>query len=280
MATTMSDDARAFWNDEVGPKWVQAQGHLDAMMAPISERLFARLDAAAGQYGIDVGCGCGATTVTLAEVVGADGTALGVDVSAPMLEVAKASAADLPQARFQLADAGSHAFEAGRADRILSRFGVMFFADTRAAFANLAQALRPDGQLTFACWQRAEDNPWATFPVRAIADLVGLPAPSDEDAPGPFRFADCDTTGQMLRDAGFADVQVESFRPSLRLSGSVDALVDFFDTVGPLSRVLGGVDDTLRQRALDQVRAAMAKIHDGDGVSFDAATWIVSARRG
>jgi ubiquinone/menaquinone biosynthesis C-methylase UbiE len=135
-------DQIANWNERSGPRWVAMQRLLDAQLAPFGDAALARLPLAAGMRVLDVGCGCGDTTLRLADAVGPAGLALGVDVSAPMLARARERSAGRADVAFVEADAQTHAFE-GRFDALYSRFGVMFFDDPAAAFARLHAALVP-----------------------------------------------------------------------------------------------------------------------------------------
>ena len=188
-----------YWNATAGPSWVAAQEGLDIELRPWGEKAIATLAPVAGARMIDVGCGCGATTLMLAERVGPGGRVLGADISAPMLALARqrAEAAGLAQASFIQADAQTHAFEP--ADGVFSRFGVMFFADPAAAFANLRAALTERGRVVFVCWRALEHNPWMGVPVAAIAPLLPqAPQAPQPGAPGPFAFADGDRVHAIL----------------------------------------------------------------------------------
>src|SRR5258708_25352813 len=191
--TTSSDlnqDQIAYWNSSAGKKWLAAQEHTDVMLAPVSQVL---LTAAAPQQGaavLDICCGCGATTVELAEAVGPQGRVFAIDVSEPMLGRARERLSAYPHVELALADASVYAFQSF-ADLAISRFGVMFFADPTAAFANVIRALKPGGRLILACLRKLGENPWLQVPLHA-AYYAGVPRverPGPED-PGPFSFAD------------------------------------------------------------------------------------------
>ncbi|HWA62483.1 MAG TPA: methyltransferase domain-containing protein, partial [Caulobacteraceae bacterium] len=190
----------AYWNTLAGATWVAMQDKLDRQIAGVGAATIAVLDPRPGEKILDVGCGCGASSLELARAVGATGEVLGLDISAPMLEVARRRAAEagLAQARFQVGDAQVWPFEPGTYDALFSRFGVMFFADPTAAFSNLRRALKPDGRMTFLCWRTVADNPIMTVPGAAAAKLFPAEPPAsppDPNAPGPFAFAD----GERLR---------------------------------------------------------------------------------
>ncbi|MGX1096477.1 class I SAM-dependent methyltransferase [Amorphus sp. MBR-141] len=177
-ATPAAVDQAALWNGPAGHAWVDAQDTLDRMFQGFETRIAEAVQQGRGAHVLDVGCGTGATTLAVARQVGERGAAVGVDLSAPMLARARerAAAAGLP-ATFEQADAGTHAFPPARFDRIVSRFGVMFFADPAAAFANLRAAARPGAALDAFAWRAPADNPFMTAAERAAAPfLASMPA--------------------------------------------------------------------------------------------------------
>src|ERR1700722_16858165 len=183
----------AYWNETAGPSWVAMQDDLDRELRELGLAAMAALAPRAEERLIDIGCGCGATTLELARRVGPGGGVLGVDISAPMLGVARerAAAEGLAQAGFLPVDGA------------FSRFGVMFFEDPVAAFANIRAAVSPRGRLAFVCWRALAENPWMTVPMAAILPLLPAPPPAQTPgAPGPFAFADRDRLFAILRDAG------------------------------------------------------------------------------
>jgi SAM-dependent methyltransferase len=225
-----------------------------------------------------VGCGCGQTTIALAQAVGRNGLALGIDISEPMLAVARPRAAGSPQARFLAADAQVHAFEPASFDAIHSRFGVMFFDDPQAAFANLRRALKPSGRLGFLCWRTPAENPIMTAPMAAAQPYLPPPEPMTPGAPGPFAFADPDRMRAILTAAGFADIGVVA--QDMPAGGNpLEATLELSLRIGPLGRLLRENPQVDRASVVAAIRAALAAHANADGRIFlDSATWIVSAR--
>lgn len=271
---------RALWNDLSGPRWVELQPRLDAQLAAYNDLLLAALGPLAGARVLDVGCGCGATTLALARAVTPAGRVVGVDLSEPMLARARerVDAAGFAHAGLVRADAQVDDLPGGPFDALASRFGVMFFADPRAAFARLHRQLAPGARVAFACWQRAEENAWVTV-VRDAA-LTALPAVplAPRGAPGPFAFAEPDDIRAALGD--FAELTVTPHRASLPLGGGgdLDGVTDFALQVGPIGSALREASPAERASARAAVRAALEP-HARDGeVSLGAAAWIVTAR--
>jgi SAM-dependent methyltransferase len=270
------------WNnsDDVG-HWVSQQDRYDGMLAPFTDII---LDGAAltrTDRVLDVGCGCGATTLAAARVT-SDGHAHGVDLSAAMLERARSDAerVGLRNTSFEQADVQVHPFGDDAFDAVVSRFGTMFFSDAVAAFTNVRRTTRSDGRVAFVCWQPMVANEWMTVPAAALAQHAPLPAPGPRGAPGMFAFADPDDPRRVLETAGWRAVSIEA-RPTSMLvggRGTLDDAVDFLRT-GYLARtMLAGVDPDTEAAALRSLRTALAPYEVDEGVRLGAAVWLVTAR--
>jgi SAM-dependent methyltransferase len=269
-----------YWNEVAGPKWVKHQRRLDEMIGPLGALAIDRAAPQRGERVLDVGCGCGASALELRDRVGEGGEVLGVDLSEPMLEVAR-SRTNAPGLHFEKADAQTEPFPPARFDLVFSRFGVMFFADPVAAFANLRRALRPGGRITFLCWQPASRNPWVMVPLMAIAEVVPLQPPPPPEAPGPFSLGDPARVERILAEAGFRDVAIEAAEQPMWLGGrggSLDDVVDFALQLGPASAALAEASAEQKARAATRIRDALAPYAIGEDVQMHTATWIVSAR--
>ena len=268
-----------YWNASAGQKWTDHQEHQDQVLRPVSDRLIAVAKPQRGDHVIDVGCGCGATTIEFAERVGPAGAVLGLDVSAPMLARARERAPqDLP-VRFERADATVYDFEPNGADLMTSRFGVMFFADPAKSFANLRKALKPGGRLVFACWREPKQNPWLILPLReAGKHAPPLPETNPED-PGPFAFASEARVRRILSEAGFADIDLEpqDLELDIAIGRGLETAVKAAMTIGPTSRILDGQSEAVRAAATSDIRRALAAQARGESVPLGAAIWIVTA---
>ncbi len=273
-------DQTTYWNEAGGPAWVALQDILDWQLAPLSRAAVEALGPREGEHILDIGCGCGASSLELAWAIDPEGSVLGVDISAPMLEVARrrADKAGYPQLRFVLADAQTHPFEAGAFDCVFSRFGVMFFEDPATAFINIRKALRPGGRMAFVCWRAMADNPLMTLPMQAAAshfDAPPGPAP-DPFAPGPFAFADGERLRGILQGAGFVDIGLRAHQEMIG-ARTVDDAMQTALKVGPLGRALAAFPDK-REAAMVSVREALTAYATPRGVLLPSATWIVTAR--
>jgi SAM-dependent methyltransferase len=256
--------------------WAEIREALELQLAPLGRRSLEALAPRPGESILDIGCGGGETTLDLARAVAPDGTVVGVDISAGVLAFAQAAAEGCERVRFIQADAQLFPFERSSFDAGFSRFGVMFFADTVAAFANIRRSLRPNGRLSFVCWRGLEENPLDIVPLRAAsAHLPPQPA-QDPNAPGPFAFANPDRVRGILEAAGFVDVEITACDEQVG-SGDLDTMLAVCSRVGALGRILRE-NPELRAATLPAVRSALAA-HDGpDGVRLKAATWVVTAR--
>lgn len=280
--TIANRDQAEHWNnsDDVG-HWVNDQARYDGMLAPFISVLLERARVAAPDRVLDVGCGCGATTLAAAQIA-RDGHAHGVDLSHPMLARARADAASagLANATFEEADAQVHPFPDDDFDAVMSRFGIMFFDDPVTAFTNLRRATRADGRLAFVCWQSRAANEWMTVPISALAQHLPLPPPAPPGAPGMCAFADRDAPRHVLEDAGWKDVTIEPLSMPLLVGGpgNLDTTVDFVRNGSMGRTMLTGADPATQAKALDEVRAALEPYVTSDGVALGSSVWLVSAR--
>lgn len=267
----------AYWNDAAGRTWADLQDRIDRQIRPLGLAAMDRLDPRPGERVLDVGCGCGDSSLELARRVGPEGEVLGLDISAPMLEVARerARAAGARNLVFQEADVQTATLPGDR-DAVFSRFGVMFFADPTAAFANLRSALRPGGRLGFVCWRPLAENLWMRLPAETAADLVPAAPPPEPGAPGPFAFADPDRVRRILSEAGFTGIELS---PHDEAIGGLDleGTVQMSFRVGPLGAILRERPD-LAPVLGERVREAVSPWLRGDAVYMPSATWLVSAR--
>ncbi|MDE2305186.1 MAG: class I SAM-dependent methyltransferase [Gammaproteobacteria bacterium] len=270
----------AYWNAVAGLTWARLQRELDQQIDPLGRAALTRLDPRVGEWILDVGCGCGQTSLELAERVGERGRVVAVDISRPMLEVARARPSDARSAplEFREVDAQTGALGMECFDAAFSRFGVMFFTDPRAAFANIRRALKPNGRIAFVCWRALAENAWMRVPLEAARALLPPIAPADPTAPGPFAFADPQRVHGILESAGFADVSIEPL--DLDIGGTpLDAAVNLACRLGPLGSQLREQPQCLPAVA-DAVKNALgAHLRDGE-VWMGAAVWVVGANVG
>jgi SAM-dependent methyltransferase len=270
----------AEWNGALGQRWVAMREEIDRYVVPFGD---AALKAAAPQPGervIDVGCGCGDTSIEIAQMVGAAGVVLGIDVSQPMLAVARSrgALANCAHLAFRDGDA-SEAKLPANTDLLFSRFGVMFFSQPSPAFSHMRKSLRAGGRCVFVCWRAPRDNPWAMTPLSAARVAMGVtPAPADPDAPGPFAFADEARLRAILSGAGFGAIEAQRFDVAIFLGATPRSAAESAVQIGPVSRLVREVGVEQLPIILDAVERALAPLAAPDGhVSLNGSAWIVSA---
>ncbi|MCA7924216.1 methyltransferase domain-containing protein [Burkholderia cenocepacia] len=272
------------WNGQSGERWVANQARLDALVAVFGQAAIEAAAPATGERVLDIGSGAGASSLALAARVGAGGQVLGVDISEPLIDRARALARHDTPALFQVSDASSAELPEGAFDILFSRFGVMFFPDPTAAFTHMRRALRPGGRVAFVCWRGAAENDWMRLPVGALKDIVPSSALPDPEAPGPFSFGDRAHVASILTAAGFTEIVISPFDAAVPFGegetrdAAIDDAVRMTLEVGPLSRALAGQPDDIRARASAAVRAAFASLPGEEAVMINGAAWVVTAR--
>ena len=278
-------DQIAFWNGDMGANWVEHDALMEAMLAPVGEKILDTLSLSATARALDIGCGCGHPTLSLAQRIGPDGSVTGIDVSAPMLALAEHLAvqdtADRAEVTFLEADAQTHTFEPKSLDIVFSRFGVMFFEDPVAAFRNIHSALAMNGQLAFCCWQTRAVNPFMTVPAMAALELLPAPPEMPPRAPGPFAFEEADYVEAILTEAGFNDIAIAPISHPLvfGIGLSVEEIVERLVNIGPIAQMVREAPDDLQQPVREKVIAAVSPYYEqSTGMTLAGQFWQVTAR--
>lgn len=266
----------AEWKGASGQAWAQYRDRIERASADATAALLDHAAPRPGEAVLDVGCGTGPMTRRIAERVGRDGVVVGVDISAPMLEIARAENRHA-NTKFVEADAATFAFSP-LFDLLISRFGVMFFADPVPAFRNLAGAMGAKGRLGFICFRGLAENEFAKVPLAAAKPLFPDRPPPDPHAPGSFAFADPDRVRTMLENAGFRDVEIKPFDGVMHLGALDDAAFLTTFVIGPMSRALENADESLRRRAFEAIKSALAHHVADEGVTLGMACWLVGAQ--
>jgi SAM-dependent methyltransferase len=273
-------DQIAYWNDLAGQKWVRYQTMLDRQLDELGAIAMGVARLASGEAVLDVGCGCGSSTLELGRRVGPPGRAVGLDISRPMLQLARQRSRTerVPNATFLEADAQMHAFRP-EFDVLFSRFGVMFFEDPVAAFTNLHGAIRRGARVAFVCWQALQHNEWMLRPMMAAFEHITLDSPPSPDAPGPFAFARPERVEGILGAAGYRNVVLRALEVDLTIGGGLPMTetVSFLLEMGPLGRVLTGAPYDLKAKVSESVKDAIAPHASHDGVKMKGAVWVVTA---
>ncbi len=273
-ANRIHEEQTALWNGVAGQAWVDAQEMLDLMFQPFEHLL---VDSVSAGRVLDVGCGAGAVTLAIKRRFGAHSHCVGIDISQPLIDTARARASRAgATASFLRADAQRFAFESASFDAIVSRFGVMFFDDSVRAFENLRRAVRQDGELHFLAWRSPAENSFMTTAERAAAPLLPNLPPRRPDAPGQFAFADPDRVRGILEESGWAEIEIRPIDVVCTLPEQ--DLFRYITRLGPLGTVLHEVDEPTRAQVVETLRAAFTPYVHGNVASYTAACWMVGAR--
>ena len=277
---TPNDAAIAQWNGDSGQLWARSADQRDLALVQVLDVLLDAASPDAGEAVLDIGCGCGATTLAAAEAVGPDGHALGVDISGPMLDVARQRAAQrgLPNATFQQADAQTQPLPTAAHDLAISRFGTMFFDDAGAAFTNIARSLRPGGRLCIATWQPMAANEWLGLASTELGRFG--PPPAAPPASGMFAQSEPARVEALLRGAGFTDVHVDARDVAVRLGDDIGAATDYLTELGLSRAALEAMAPVDRPRAIDAIRTALEPHVRADGVHLGGAILVTTASIG
>ena len=265
------------WNGASGREFIEQRERHERMLGRLTARLLAAAQIQEGQNVLDVGCGCGDTTILAARAAGR-GRALGADFSRIQIAEARrlAAAAGVINARFEVADVQMHPFAAGVFDVVLSKFGVMFFDDPAAAFANLKKALRRGGRLAILCWRTREENPIFTTGFAGTAAALGLREP-----PGPsaaFSLAGTGRVSALLSGAGFASIEFAKADEPMLVGRDVADVLEYECASPAASEILTGLSPAQAAELTRQVRDSYLAYASPGGVVMPAATWLVTAQ--
>lgn len=272
-----------YWSSGSGYQWIEQETFLDATMAGILGRLLERTDIRPKEKLLDIGCGTGASTLAAAIRTGPEGHVTGLDIAEQLLNRARKRSDDagLRNTRFILADAQTHPFVPESFDAIISRFGLMFFDNPVAAFANMARGLKPNGRLVFAAWAPAAENPWFLIPRDAAIARLGKPAPADPFAPGPLAFQDVGRVTKLMEQAGLRNIRAETEMVPMTPLVTVGEAARAATKVGPAARIMKEFSGTEADAAAIEtlVAEAFSKFETGKGISVPATINFFSAGR-
>lgn len=276
-AEEIRSQQKAHWDGDGGKAWVETQAIMDAMFAGIAARLAETASDSGAANILDIGCGTGAVSIAAAKAAPA-AEITGIDISSPMLALARERAAEAGvNARFVHGDAETHAFEPARQELLLSRFGVMFFADPVRAFSNLLTASKPGARMHLYAWRSPAENAFMTAGTRAAAPYLSELPKREKNAPGQFGFEDDAYVHDILQKSGWQDIAIEAEDIACRFPASDLDL--FLNRLGPLPRLLDANPQADRGTVLSAVKAAYQRfIKDGD-VRYTAACWSITASR-
>jgi len=266
-----------FWNGDAGQRWVTFSDRLDAMLRPFADLILEAAHLSSEETVLDIGCGGGALSLLTTNKAK---SVLGVDISRPLIALARDRSKSTKSAAFQHGDASNITLDKKR-DVAISRFGVMFFSDPVSAFANIQAQLTDDGRLVFACWQSPVKNAWAKAPLEAAMPFFKtMPTPPEPHAPGPFAFADSQYLTDVLMDAGWSSVELTDWTGDIRLPGNdAKEAAAFMMEMGPLTKIMKEQDLDFAQVQAALVAKLKENANDDGTVDMQGSVWIVKAEK-
>jgi ubiquinone/menaquinone biosynthesis C-methylase UbiE len=273
-------DQVAFWNGPGGQRWADRHQAQDILLAPLADILIDRAKPCQGERVLDVGCGTGATSLAVAEKVGPTGHVLGIDISEPMLARARQITPVGWPVDFALADATVYPFDPASFDLLVSRFGVMFFANPVLSFTHMRRALKPSARLAFICWREARENPFFMAPLQAVYKHVPKLPQIGPEEPGPFAFASEQRVRAILSEAGFSGVSMErcDLALDIAIGRGLEAAVHGALEIGPAARAIEGQPPEIIAAATTSLREALSAFAKREAVLLPASVWVVTAR--
>ena len=279
----VNKNQRDFWSGKGGDIWVERQNAMDTMLSPLGEAALNKLNLNEGENVLDIGCGCGHTTLNIAKRISPDGQVTGLDISEPMLKRAKESANEMSISNVsfncvdvQTDDIGEEVYSAA-----FSRFGVMFFEDPVAAFCNINKSLITGASLSFVCWQSPALNPWQSLFIEAVKKYVDLPSPPPR-SPSPFAFMESEYVSSILEESNFQNIMIEGHEAEVNMfSGrSLSDSVKDYISINPV--VSGMLKDSTEQEKTEIINSAIeafSPYYSAKGLMFPSATWLVTTTK-
>jgi SAM-dependent methyltransferase len=270
---------RSDWEGRVGDMWAEEWRRTDRSLAPLKQVLvdYASEQAAEGTHILDIGCGAGDISLGIAERL-PKAQIMGVDISEQLVAVSKSRASDCPNLRFAVADAATFADPAFRPNLLISRHGVMFFANPVAAFTHLRGIAADGARLIFSCFRSPLENEWAA----ELASIVPGGTTLGGTVPGPFAFADPGHVNSILTAAGWKDIGYEAVDFRYVAGEGDDAIADalgFFSRIGPAARAIRESDAADRAQFVERLKGLLGERLSDGRIEFAAAAWIWTANK-
>ncbi|SUZ69497.1 uncharacterized protein METZ01_LOCUS22351 [marine metagenome] len=279
----VNKNQKDFWSGKGGDIWVERQNAMDTMLSPLGEAALNKLNFNEEENVLDIGCGCGHTTLNIAKRIGPSGNVTGLDISEPMLKRAKESAVEMSITNtsfkcvdVQTEDLGDQIYSAA-----FSRFGVMFFEDSIAAFKNINKSLISGGCLSFVCWQSPAVNPWQSLFIQEIKKFLDLPSPPPR-SPGPFAFMESEYVSSILEESKFQDITIEGHEAEVNMfSGRSlsDSVKDYISINPVVTQMLKESSENQIAEIVNSGIEAFSPYYSEKGLIFPSATWLVTARK-
>ena len=279
----VNKNQKDFWSGKGGDIWVERQNAMDTMLSPLGEAALNKLNFNEEENVLDIGCGCGHTTLNIAKRIGTSGNVTGLDISQPMLKRAKESTFEMSitNASFKCVDVQTEDLGDQIYSAAFSRFGVMFFEDSIAAFKNINKSLISGGYLSFVCWQSPAVNPWQSLFIQVVKKFLDLPSPPPR-SPGPFAFMESEYVSSILEESKFQDITIEGHEAEVNMfSGRSlsDSVKDYISINPVVTQMLKESSENQIAEIVNSGIEAFSPYYSEKGLIFPSATWLVTARK-
>ena len=279
----VNKNQKDFWSGKGGDIWVERQNAMDTMLSPLGEAALNKLNFNEEENVLDIGCGCGHTTLNIAKRIGPSGNVTGLDISEPMLKRAKESAVEMSitNTSFKCVDVQTEDLGDQIYSTAFSRFGVMFFEDSVAAFKNINKSLISGGYLSFVCWQSPAVNPWQSLFIQEVKKFLDLPSPPPR-SPGPFAFMESEYVSSILEESKFQDIRIEGHEAEVNMfSGRSlsDSVKDYISINPVVTQMLKESSENQIAEIVNSGIEAFSPYYSEKGLIFPSATWLVTARK-
>ena len=270
----------AHWNSSMGRAWVNNDSKMNAQLQIITNDLYKEIKIQKGSNVLDIGCGSGALLPFLSDKVGNSGLVHGVDISNPLLELAKKYHYAKENITFLNADAQSYNFKSLNYDNVVSRFGVMFFEDPMAAFKNIRSSMKNNGKLNFVCWSKLEDNDFFVMPLKIVLRHLNKPLPTPSKSPGPLSFSDPDHTEHILKSSGFKSVTIKTVKTKMISYDTIENQIQLFNKIGLAARIKkeASFDNLISAKIDNELISELKRKTTSNGTTLKAVVHYVSAK--
>lgn len=274
---------KEFWSKTGGDIWVKLQKAMDITLYPLGNAALNKLNFSKDCNVLDLGCGCGSTTIDIAYKIKSTGQVTGIDISPTMLK----RAAENPNfnilnnIQFKLLDAENDALSNCRYNSVYSRFGVMFFENSVKAFNNIYNSLSKNGEISFICWQQPRLNPWQSLGMQTLKKYIELPEKT-ENRPGPFAFQEKDYIYNLLKATEFKNILIESHQQEIYFFSncSISESVKNYISINPVAeQILSKKPKKIRNKAFNSIVKEFEPFHTSKGLKFCSSTWLVYAKK-
>ena len=279
----VNKNQKDFWSGKGGDIWVDRQNAMDTMLSPLGKAALNKLNFNEEENVLDIGCGCGHTTLNIAKRIGPSGNVTGLDISEPMLKRAKESAVEksITNTSFKCVDVQTEDLGDQIYSAAFSRFGVMFFEDSIAAFKNINKSLISGGYLSFVCWQSPAVNPWQSLFIQEVKKFLDLPSPPPR-SPGPFAFMESEYVSSILEESKFQDINIEGHEAEVNMfSGRTlsDSVKDYISINPVVTEMLRDSSEDQTTEIVNSAIEAFSPYYSEKGLIFPSATWLVTAKK-